>query len=93
MKLNTLISGLATTSLLTAVHARPEWLQRKHKIAREYNVYDTESSAHGYSYGGYGPPPTLSGSVVPSSSTTSSETSAEATSSSKSWFSYRSIRD
>lgn len=84
MKFQNLVSGFASACLLTEVHARPEWLQRKHKVPRpdvhprDYNVYYSPTT-YGYTYGGYGPAPTISSSAVPTSSEATPGTTAEAT--------------
>ena len=91
MKIPAMKTGLASTAMLLALvsgsHALPGWLQPRQVegrgafVPRQYDVYGTpEAPAYGhYSYGGYGPQPTIS---TTSEISSVSSDSGEATSSS-----------
>ncbi len=72
--------GLASASVLLGLvpgtQALPEWLQPKSELAearfapRRYSIYESAPPAYGgYTYGGYGPAPTISSSSSPEVST------------------------
>jgi hypothetical protein len=89
MGVKTLFTGLVSTSVLLGLvpgaQALPKWLQPKHEVddakfaPRGYSIYESTSPTYGgYTYGGYGPEPTVSSSS--SSETSGSTNSAEETS-------------
>jgi hypothetical protein len=91
MGTKTLLIGLASTSILLGLvpgtQALPKWLQPKSDLddakfaPREYSIYESAPPAYGgYTYGGYGPAPTISSSSGSGSEVSASTTSGEETS-------------
>jgi hypothetical protein len=82
-----IVSSVLLLSLIPATQAVPSWLQPHRreqdvkKTPRTYLAYEQAPKAEHYSYGGYGPAPTISSTSSPSVSITS-QAGGELTSSS-----------
>ncbi len=87
MRLRAINIGLAATvtllSMVPGIQGLPKWLQPKHEVndkilgPRQYSFYEKPTVTYGgYTYGGYGPAPTLTNIFEPSSGTPSSEVSS-----------------
>jgi hypothetical protein len=89
MRVTTLSIGIASTAVLLALvpvtQAAPSWLKPRkdsNYAPAAYGVYESNPGYGGYSYGGYGPSPTIKNTPSSSSSAARSGTSGEATSTS-----------